>query len=125
MIRKVFLWKIITTLKLSLHQIFIFLLGHLHFFLYFFLTVTLMENLFKKHPITFCIILVDLHRLCGENVDGDRGAVRGRTRSFDFHFTRPYDTRMYEHTWQKESRMRFGVDAKVIRETLKTTTLPY
>jgi len=34
---------------LSLHQIFIFLLGHLHFFLHFFFTF--MENLFKKHPI--------------------------------------------------------------------------
>ena len=34
---------------LSLYQIFIFLLGHLHFFLHFFFTF--MENLFKKHPI--------------------------------------------------------------------------
>jgi len=32
-----------------LYQIFIFLLGHLHFFLHFFFTF--MENLFKKHPI--------------------------------------------------------------------------
>jgi len=35
----------------SLYQIFIFLLGHLHFFLDFFFTF--MENLFKKHPIHF------------------------------------------------------------------------
>ena len=35
---------------LSLYQIFIFLLGHLHFFLHFFFTF--MENLFKKHPIS-------------------------------------------------------------------------
>ena len=30
-------------------SIFIFLLGHLHFFLHF--SFTFMENLFKKHPI--------------------------------------------------------------------------
>ena len=41
--------KINTTLLLYLYQIFIFLLGHLHFFLHFFFTF--MENLFKKHPI--------------------------------------------------------------------------
>ena len=34
---------------LSLYQIFIFLLGHLHSFLHFFFSF--MENLFKKHPI--------------------------------------------------------------------------
>ena len=34
---------------LYLYQIFNFLQGHLHFFLYFF--STFMENLFKKHPI--------------------------------------------------------------------------
>ena len=34
---------------LYLYQIFIFLLGHLHFFLHFFFSF--MENLFKKHPI--------------------------------------------------------------------------
>ena len=34
---------------LYLYQIFIFLLGHLHFFLHFFFTF--MENLFKKRPI--------------------------------------------------------------------------
>ena len=34
---------------LYLHQIFIFLLGNLHFFLHFFFSF--MENLFKKHPI--------------------------------------------------------------------------
>ena len=34
---------------LYLYQIFIFLLGHLHFLLYFF--STFIENLFKKHPI--------------------------------------------------------------------------
>ena len=38
-----------TTLLLYLHQIFIFLLGHLHFFFHFF--CTFMENFFKKHPI--------------------------------------------------------------------------
>ena len=32
-----------------MYQIFIFLLGHLHFFLHFFLPF--MENLLKKHPI--------------------------------------------------------------------------
>ena len=36
---------------LYLHQIFIFLLGHLNFFLHFFFA--LMENLFKKHPILY------------------------------------------------------------------------
>ena len=41
--------KMNTILLLCLYQIFIFLLGHLHFFLRFFLTF--MENLFKKHPI--------------------------------------------------------------------------
>ena len=41
---------------LSLYQIFIFLLGHLHFFLHFFFTF--MENLFKKHPI---LALVCIH----------------------------------------------------------------
>ena len=34
---------------MSLYQIFIFPLGHLHFFLHFFFMF--MENLFKKHPI--------------------------------------------------------------------------
>ena len=34
---------------LYLCQVFIFLLGHLHFFLHFFFAF--MENLFKKHPI--------------------------------------------------------------------------
>ena len=34
---------------LCLYKIFIFLLGHLQFFLHFFLTF--MENIFKKHPI--------------------------------------------------------------------------
>ena len=33
---------------LCLYQIFIFLLGHRHFFLHFFFAF--MENLFKKHP---------------------------------------------------------------------------
>ena len=41
--------KINTALLLYLYQIFIFLLSHLQFFLHFFFT--LMENLFKKHPI--------------------------------------------------------------------------
>ena len=36
---------------LYLNQIFIFLLGHLLFFLHFFFTF--MENLFKKHPISY------------------------------------------------------------------------
>ena len=36
---------------LYLCQIFIFLLGHLQFFLHFFFTF--MENLFKKHPIRY------------------------------------------------------------------------
>ena len=41
--------KINTTLSLYLWQIFIFLLGHLHFFLHF--SFSFMVNLFKKHPI--------------------------------------------------------------------------
>ena len=40
---------------LYLYQSFIFLLGHLHFFLYFFFTFT--ENLFKKHPLPSLISL--------------------------------------------------------------------
>ena len=40
---------------LSLYQIFIFLLGHHHFFLHFFFTF--MENLFKQHPIPFPVLL--------------------------------------------------------------------
>ena len=39
---------------LYLYQIFILLRGHLHFFLHF--SYTFMENLFKKHPISTCII---------------------------------------------------------------------
>ena len=41
---------------LSLYQIFIFLLGHLHFFLHFFFTF--MENLFKKPPLFYLGITV-------------------------------------------------------------------
>ena len=41
--------KMKTILLLYLNQIFIFLLGHLHFFLNF--LFALIENLFKKHPI--------------------------------------------------------------------------
>ena len=41
--------KINTIMLLYLYQIFIFLLGHLHFFLHFLFMS--MENLFKKHPI--------------------------------------------------------------------------
>ena len=47
---KYFYAKINTTLLLYLYQIFIFLLGHLHFFLHFFFLF--MKNLFKKHPIS-------------------------------------------------------------------------
>ena len=54
---------------LSLYQIFIFLLDHLHFFLPFF--ITFMENLFKKHPILnafsygpHCNTSLDLLNLC-------------------------------------------------------------
>ena len=46
--------KINTELLLYLYQIFIFPLGHLHFFLHFFFTF--MENLFKKRPIYPLII---------------------------------------------------------------------
>ena len=38
-------------LVLFMYQVFIFLLGHLHFFVHFFFTF--MENLFMDHPI-FC-----------------------------------------------------------------------
>ena len=48
---KNFYAKINTTLLLYLYQIFIFLLGHLHFFLHF--LFTFVENLFKKHPIHY------------------------------------------------------------------------
>ena len=41
--------KINTALLLYLSHMFILLLGHVHFFLHFF--VSFMENLFKKHPI--------------------------------------------------------------------------
>ena len=46
---KYFYAKMNTTLLLYLYQIFIFLLGHLHFFLHF--IFSFMENLSKKHPI--------------------------------------------------------------------------
>ena len=49
MIWKFFYAKINTTLLLYLYQIFLFLLSHIHFFLYFFFSF--IENLFKKHPI--------------------------------------------------------------------------
>ena len=48
-IKMIFWAKINTTLLLYLYQIFIFLLGRLHFFLHFFFSF--MENLLKKHPI--------------------------------------------------------------------------
>ena len=56
--------KINTIMLLSLYQIFIFLLSHLHFFLHFFFTF--MENLFKKHPIPGLLVLslIFFHRKC-------------------------------------------------------------
>ena len=48
-LKNCFYAKINTTLMLYLHQSFIFLLGHLHFFLHFFFAF--MENLLKKHLI--------------------------------------------------------------------------
>ena len=45
---------------LCLYQIFIFLLGHLHFFLHIFFAF--MENLFKKHPIHFREIRQKQHK---------------------------------------------------------------
>ena len=41
------------------NQVFIFLLGHLHFFLHFF--STFMENLFKKHPIPQFTDIMTMH----------------------------------------------------------------
>ena len=61
---------------LYLCQIFIFLLGHLHFFLHFFLS--LMENLFKKHPILMYIFPV-FSSIDGGHFEGD-GAVEDRLR---------------------------------------------
>ena len=62
---------------LSLCQIFIFLLGHLHFFLHFFFSF--MENLFKKHPIQ-CTCTCH-HRMQQDLLQAMRkGRTKGRTR---------------------------------------------
>ena len=49
MIQKLFLYKNKQCIVVVLVPIFVFLLGHLHFFLHFFFAF--MENLFKKHPL--------------------------------------------------------------------------